>query len=254
MGWVSEMTYHYVWLFWTSAFLLPWLGLYLVAGAARRRKMLLVSLATSPLGLSEPLFVPEYWSPPSLFELAARTGFDLESLIFTFAIGGIGAVLYDALARRELQTMPHAERLSMKRHRFHALALTLPVIAFPLLKLLPWNPIYPAISALAIGGAANVACRPDLMRNTLLGGVLFFGFYAVFMVLLLVAAPGYIEKVWNLPALSGVLVRGIPLEELAFGFTFGLYWAGLYEHFTWKRVAAERHIAVPGRAPHHQRR
>ncbi len=232
------MHYHYVWLLWSSAFLLPWLGLYVAAKSSRRRKILQVSLATSPLGLSEPLFVPEYWNPPSLLELAQRTGFDLESLIFSFAIGGIGAVLYDAITRRDLRTMSHAERLSARRHRFHALALTLPMIAFPLLKLFSWNPIYPAITVLAIGGAANVMCRPDLTRNTLLGGALFLAFYAVFMWLLLAAAPGYIEQVWNLPALSGVLLRGIPLEELAFGFAFGLYWAGLYEHFTWKRRIA----------------
>lgn len=230
------MQYHYVWLFWSSALLLPWLGLYVVAKSSRR-KMLRVSLATSPLGLSEPLFVPEYWNPPSLFELAQRTGFDFESLIFSFAIGGIGAVLYDAFAQRDLRPMPHAERLSARSHRHHGLALTLPIVALPLLNLLAWNPIYPAITALVIGGAATVTCRPDLGRNTLLGGAMFLAFYAVFMVLLLAAAPGYIEKTWNLPALSGVLIGGIPLEELAFGFAFGLYWAGLYEHFTWKRVA-----------------
>ena len=27
-------------------------------------------------------------------------------------------------------------------------------------------------------------------------------------------------------------------EELAFGFAFGMYWAGVYEHFTWKHAAA----------------
>jgi hypothetical protein len=53
--------------------------------------------------------------------------------------------------------------------------------------------------------------------------------------LLIFFAPGYIEQVWNLHALSGVLPSGIPLEELAFGFAFGLYWAGIYEHFTWHR-------------------
>ena len=57
--------------------------------------MLLVSVFTMPFGLTEPLFVPRYWDPPSLFNLAATTGFDIESLIFCFAIGGIGAVLYD---------------------------------------------------------------------------------------------------------------------------------------------------------------
>lgn len=215
------MRYHYTWLLWSSAFLIPWLGLYLAASSLRR-KMLQVSLCTSLLGLTEPLFVPQYWNPPSLLELAQRTGFDLESLIFSFAIGGIGSALYDALARRELRAISHAERHSTT-HRVHGFALAVPIIAFPLLTLLPWNRIYPAIAALAIGGAANVVCRPDLARNTLMGGALFLTFYALFMVLLLVAAPGYIQQVWNLPQLSGLLLGGIPLEEIAFGFTFGLY-------------------------------
>jgi hypothetical protein len=49
------------------------------------------------------------------------------------------------------------------------------------------------------------------------------------------SAPGFIGQVWNLKALSGVLVYGLPLEELLFGFSFGLFWTGVYEHFTWKR-------------------
>jgi hypothetical protein len=42
-----------------------------------------------PMGLTEPFFVPEYWTPPSLFNLTEKTGFDIESLIFSFAIDGI---------------------------------------------------------------------------------------------------------------------------------------------------------------------
>lgn len=229
------MKYHYVWLAWSSAFLLPWIALYL-ASPVFRREMLRVSAATSLLGLTAPIFVPEYWNPPSLLELAQRTGFDLESLIFCFAIGGIGAFGYNAFGRRKLQPMSHDERHA-SRHRFHRLALAAPILAFPPLYLLPWNPIYPGIFALAIGGVANVMCRPDLARNTLLGGALFAGLYAVFMILLIVAAPGYVEQVWNLPALSGIRPGGIPLEELAFGFAFGTYWTGIYEHFTWKRGA-----------------
>ncbi len=196
--------------------------------------MLRVSLVTSLLGLSEPIFVPRYWNPPSLFHLAQRTGFDLESLIFCFAIGGIGAVIYNIFAHRELSEVSCTERHS-GRHRWHRLAISAPFLTFPLLYFLPWNPIYPAIIAMAIGGAANVLCRPDLLRNTLIGGVLFLLLYAAFMSLLVLFAPGYIEAVWNLHALSGVRFGSIPLEELGFGFTFGLYWAGIYEHFTWHR-------------------
>ena len=30
------------------------------------------SIGTAPFGLTEPVFVPEYWSPPSLFDPAQR--------------------------------------------------------------------------------------------------------------------------------------------------------------------------------------
>jgi hypothetical protein len=65
------------------------------------------------------------------------------------------------------------------------------------------------------------------------GGAVFLIFYALFMLDLVWFAPGYIPQVWNLAALSGVLVAGIPPEELLFGFSFGWYWTGVYEHFTW---------------------
>ncbi|MEO8332542.1 MAG: lycopene cyclase domain-containing protein [Gallionella sp.] len=224
----------YVWLLWSGAFMIPWTLLYFFK-PGYRRKMLHVSLATSLLGLSEPIFVPEYWNPPTLFDLAQRTGFDIESFIFCFAIGGIGAVMYNALADSDIEAVPHEERHT-GRHRWHRLAMTAPFLIYPALYFLPWNPIYPGIVALAIGGIANVLCRPDLLRNTLLGGVLFLMLYTIFMLLLIIFAPGYIGQVWNLPTLSGVLLGGIPLEELAFGFTFGQYWAGIYEHFTWHRA------------------
>ena len=199
--------------------------------------MLRVSAATSLLGLTEPIFVPRYWNPPSLFGLAQRTGFDIESLIFSFAIGGIAWALYNALVRRDLRPVPQAERHSA-RHRFHAMALMIPYLSFPLLYVLPWSPIYPGIVALAIGAASTVACRPELGRKTLLGGMLFLTLYALFMLALVVFAPGYIEQVWNLADLSGVLIAGIPVEELAFGFTFGMYWSVLYEHFSWRATGA----------------
>lgn len=237
------MKYHYVWLVWSTAFLVPWGVLYLVRPTFRG-EMLQVSLVTSLLGLTEPIFVPEYWNPPSLFDLARNTGFDIESLIFCFALGGIGAVLYNALSGQGFAPVPAVER-HLGRHRYHLVALAAPFLVFPFLFLLPWNPIYAGIVALCTGGMANVICRPDLARKSLLGGALFLVLYTAFMLALEVSAPGYIEAVWNLADLSGVIVAGVPLEEPAFGFAFGLYWAGVYEHFTWRRSIP----AHPGEKP-----
>lgn len=227
--------YHYVWLIWASAFLAPWLILYR-ALPRYRPQMGWASLFMAPFGLTEPLFVPEYWNPPSLFDLAQRTGFDIESIIFSFAIGGIGAVSYNALTRGEIKPVP-AEEKHHRRHRFHRLAIALPFMLFPALYFLPWNPIYAGIVAMISGAIAAVLCRPDLKWNTLIGGALFLVIYLVFLQALKWSAPGYIEQVWNLKALSGIVLYGMPLEELLFGFCFGLYWTGVYEHFTWRHRA-----------------
>jgi len=223
--------YHYVWLLWSLAFVALW-GVLFVANPAKRHAMWRTSLVTALFGVTEPLFVPRYWNPPSLFELAQRTGFDIESFIFAFAVGGIGMVLYTALTRRELVPLCAEERHE-RRHRLHRVALIAPFVLLIPGFLLPWNPIYPSVLALAVGALAAVICRPDLARNTFVGGALFLGLYAVFMLGLRWLAPGYIGTVWNLPALSGVLIYGVPLEELLFGVTFGMYWSGVYEHLTW---------------------
>lgn len=225
----------YIWFLWAASFLIPWMLLYLLY-PLHRRIMIQVSLATMPFGLTEPLFVPEYWSPPSLFDLARRTGFDIESLIFCFAIGGIGVMLYNGLTQQRLQPLP-AEYRHHPMHRHHRLALATPFIVFPILYFLPWNPIYPAVAAMVAGATANILCRPDLARKTWIGGILFLVLYILWVGGLEVFAPGYIDAVWNLGNLSGIVMVTIPLEEYLFAFSFGMYWAGVYEHLTWQRPA-----------------
>ena len=231
------MTHHYVWLVWSSAFLLPWALLYALF-PQHRVAMWWASVFMAPFGLTEPIFVPEYWNPPSLFELAQRTGFDIESIVFSFAIGGIAAVFYNIILHRRVEMLSFAERHQW-RHGWHRWALAVPFIVFPILYALPWNPIYAGIAAMVLGAIAIVLCRPDLKFNTLLGGVLFLALYTIFLLGLKWSAPGYIEQVWNLKALSGIVVYGLPMEELMFAFSFGLFWTGIYEHFTWRRSVAE---------------
>lgn len=230
------MADHYVWLFWASAFLIPW-ALLFVAVAPHRRVMLWASFGTVPFGLTEPLFVPSYWNPPSLFDLAQATGFDIESLIFSFGIGGVGAVLYNIVTRQYLSLVPRGFR-RLARHRHHRLALATPFLVFGPLYLLPWNPIYAAVIAMAVGAVATAVCRPDLAVKTWIGSGLFLIYYTVFLLGLEWSAPGYVARVWNVAALSGVFLWRIPIEELLFAASFGAYWSGVYEHLTWMRTAA----------------
>src|SRR3989344_6232804 len=104
------------WLYWSLVLIAVWLVVYLLAKREQRREILVVSLWTSLFGLTEPLFVPEYWSPPSLFDLAHRTGFDIESFIFSFGIGGIVVVLYEWIFRTKHRAMSHVEQHASRHH------------------------------------------------------------------------------------------------------------------------------------------
>jgi hypothetical protein len=115
----------------------------------------------------------------------------------------------------------------------HRLALSTPFLVFAALMTLPGNPICPGIVAMAAGAVATLFCRPDLWRNTLLGGAIFLALYTAFLLGLKWLWPGYIAAVWNIDALLPWRPWGLPAEELLFGFAFGMYWCSVYEHLTW---------------------
>ena len=117
------------------------------------------------------------------------------------------------------------------------------------------NPIYSSAIALIAGFFATLYCRRDLWLKMIVSGGLFFGIYFFAFALFNVVFPGYVEAVWNLKAISGVRLMGVPLEEMMFGFTFGLYWSSVYEHLTWHGqrtltsalVTLERSVTQKGR-------
>jgi len=186
--------------------------------------------------LTEPLFVPEYWSPPSLFDLAMRTGFDIESLIFSFGIGGIAVILYGRIFRRQDVSMSVKER-HLPRHKFHIwMLLSAPAVLVALLLTTDLNPLHSSIIAMIFGGLATWYCRPDLKKKMIVSALIFLGFYFFYFLTLIAISPGYVEQVWNLEAISGILIIGIPLEELLFALSFGFIWSSIYEHLTWKKL------------------
>lgn len=233
----------FAWLLWSLLFVGIWAIIYfLLKNREARKEMFLVSLWTSLLGLTEPLFVPAYWNPPSLFDLAHRTGFDIESLIFAFAAGGIVFTLYNLLFRKNEKLMSELSCHS-HRHRFHlAILWSVPLITIILFFTTTINPIYDFIIAGIIGGLLTWYCRPDLMKKMVTSASLFLALYYLYFLTLIAAYPGYVEQVWNLKNLSGILITGVPLEELLFAVVLGFYWSSVYEHLAWKKLKLIKQI------------
>jgi hypothetical protein len=98
------------------------------------------------------------------------------------------------------------------------------------------NHIYCGTIALFAGAVATLLCRPDLKVKIGMGGILFLLLYFVYFESLNLVYPGYEVLVWNFTTISKMLLLGVPVTELLFGFTFGMYWSSVYEHFLWFKV------------------
>ena len=111
----------YAWLIWSLILIGVWLAIYfLLDTKEKKREMFVVSFWTSLLGFTEPIFVPEYWSPPSLFDLAMKTGFDVESFIFSFGIGGIAVIIYELIFKTKHEKMNYHEQHSKTPQSFNS--------------------------------------------------------------------------------------------------------------------------------------
>lgn len=222
----------YVWLSWSLILLAFWLMVHFVLlhDSTSRRKMLKVSLWSMPTGLLQPLFIPEYWNPPSLFNLTATVGFDIESLIFSFAVGGIGSMGYKLFIRRELVQGAPEKVFKIPQPIMIALLFTGPIFLLIMLYWLKMNPIYPSLGIFFYGSLLILGFRPDLWQMMLVGAGVFCLFYFVAFQVLLILSPGYVQEVWNLPALFGISVANVPLEEMIYAFGAGSLFSGIYDY------------------------
>lgn len=227
----------FAWLLWSMFLIVIWGIVHaLLRNKENKKEMLAVSLWTALLGFTEPLFVPEYWNPPSLFDLAHRTGFDIESFIFSFGMGGIAVALYERIFRVTHEKISTSSQHA-HRHRYHLWAILSAPIIFAVLALTTeLNPIYISVIALVLGGLATWYCRPDLKKKMIVSVAIFLAIYFVYFLTLIAIYHGYVEQVWRLDVISGILIAGIPLEELMFAFSFGFLWSSIYEHFRWYKI------------------
>lgn len=224
------------------------------------------SLSCTLLGFTEPLFVPEYWSPPSVLKWGR---WDLESFVFCFAVGGVTAVLPELPAARNL-FYEASYRLWLLGRRiaelFRSRLLATAAVArtgsapFSELKLAQSeltqdNMILVAAFLGAFGTTAHlglnviydtaIACvamavfigwrRPNLRWQILGGGAGFALVYGVVLRIVGAVYPDFYRSHWNLSALSGIWILGAPAEEYLFALTLGLFWAPLYE--AWKSAS-----------------
>ncbi len=213
----------YAYLIGNLFFMLVWLILFLHRKDLRKEMLTMSSLIT-PLGITDMLFYKDYWRPEFTIDLGFNFGF--ESLLFCFFIGGITAVIYEEMFGKKYS---HRHDTKRPKHLFAITGTAIFMLYFGV-TLLSINSIYVSSFIMLLAGLAIIFIRHDLAKEALMSGVLvgllMFIFYFFYF---LIIFPDIIQKWWLLNNLSGILLYGVPVEELLWGFCWGFVAGPIYE-------------------------
>ncbi|MDH3892223.1 MAG: lycopene cyclase domain-containing protein [candidate division Zixibacteria bacterium] len=234
------------------------------------------SWACCALGITEPLFVPEYWDPPSILKYCR---WDFESFVFCFAVGGIAGIApelpkinkalraIDYWLWKAVKWIYLALRLQLKEQkRFNTatvsysricptkaqvrnenmLLLLVFLAMFGTTSQFGLNIIYDAGFTCVAVGAFIWWRRPKIKWQVLGGAITFTVIYAVVLEVVGLFYPNFYDH-WSMENLSGCWIGHAPLEEYVFAATFGAMWAPLYE--AWKD---EKYLPKPRRKTPHR--
>jgi len=189
-----------------------------------RKEILFGSLLAAPFGFSGSLFIPEYWDPITLFDLASKAKFTIEGILFCFSFGGIATVVFEVFTRKKLvKIKPNYKTHILPYFSFIAMIIILEFM-FPDKSIYNAS-IAPLLLAIYIGYK-----RRDLIKQMLFGGIIFTLLYLLFFIIFNSIFPDYVEKVYTLKNLLGINILGTPIEEFIFAFAAGTAWSAFYEY------------------------
>lgn len=217
-------SYHFSYLVGAGIFWIAWIVCAL-AGRAYRSEMRWGTLIAAPMALTSLLFVPEYWTPPSLFDLDRKIRVGIEDFLWAAAVGGIAAIIGEILLKEHL----HGLRSSRHKRRYAPFAIA--ALLFITLRLaLHWKTMNDTIVSLAACALLLAFLRPNLIRLMVVSAlsftILYFGLY----LLVLSLYPDFVRLYYNLQNLLGICLLGVPIDELLFAASGGAVWSVAYEY------------------------
>lgn len=196
-----------------------------------RREMLWASVCIGALTvLFAPPFLKDYWRPEYL-HMTWAPGWPLggvEDFLYGFFVGGITNVIYEAAFGK------HLARRRDRRHDWMLFLVPFFIIFLSIFTTpyyLPINSLYATVIGALLLSGLMIYFRPDLLIDAVISGILFGALTMLGFIIFLFFFPGIIGQWWQLQNLSGILIQGIPFEELLFAFAFGAVAGPFYEFF-----------------------
>lgn len=222
---------HYAYFILTLPFVAIWISLFIFCRNTRG-KQLEASMFGLPLGtFFEILYFKDYWNPGSIFSFhVGPLRFTLEDFMFSFALFGISAVIFEVLYGKRLVSMESNFQNSIFV-RMVLVGIIFACISLPLF-FLGINSIFATSLAFLTTALLILSKRRDLAIKSLLSGfsvmlLMFFIYFVGFRLVL--NSEGILRAIWFLYGTPfGIKIGGVPVTEMVWGFSFGMWFSSAY--------------------------
>ncbi|HXY24662.1 MAG TPA: lycopene cyclase domain-containing protein [Candidatus Acidoferrum sp.] len=233
------LNYHYSYLTGALLFDAAWLAVF-IFGKNYRPQIIWGTLICAPLALTSILFIPQYWTPPSLFNLDQRFRVGIEDFLWAGAVGGIASAVGEIFLKERLA----ARRKQVRTRHYFPFAIL--VAVFLILEFSrPNKTIYNTILSFTVCALIVAVLRSDLILTMLVGAFDFTLLYFALFVYFLLLYPDFIQRFYNIPNLLGIYVWKVPIEELLFAASGGAVWSIAYEYVMGYRFSRLQAAGLP---------
>lgn len=175
------------------------------------------ALLSVPYAFLSVFFVPFYWDPVRIWEF---WGAGIEDVIFSFANGGTAWVLATGITRHRLILNIQAKRLLWRY-----LICSVSGVSFGVTVILLGldDPMHGTLVGIAVVAVVLLRLRSELWPLLVAGAFSFGGLYTVIAGTAFALNPDFLKQ-WNLEALSGYGLFGVPMEEIVWSLSYGGVW------------------------------
>jgi len=231
------MVYHYSYLIGCLTLFIIW-GLLFFIRKDTKKEMLIISFLFGIGGLIvDPIYSSDWWFPMTI----TNTLPGIESFLFGFSVAGIASIIYLDVLRKKLKIKKANKSVEVRRNfNLFLIGFLLLGLFFGFYFILKWNSFWASFPAFLIPLGIIYFKRRDLIINSVFSGLLLAIVSFLFYWIPELVTPGWILNTWNFEMISGILIFGVPLEDLVWFFLAGLIIGPYYEYWKEARVVDEK--------------
>ncbi len=229
-----ELTY----LYWSLIFLTAWLFLF-IWKKSYRKEMIVMSIIFAFLGpLVDLAYSIDWWNAQTI----TNTRIGMEAIIFGFGFGGITAVIYEVIFRKHLRIQKKGNTKERKNLRMFLVTLGLLIGYFGGFFILKLNSLLSTILATIICLTIIYIKRPDLIKNSIISGILILILGISINNILELLTPGWIEALYLFNNTPKIIILNMSIDDIIWFLCAGLVIGPLYEYWQEGRLVNLLHI------------